>query len=319
MQAEKAPVPFAYTDDNKRYHTLAYDNRRRFGRRMQKAVVDAGFACPHSEKGGCTFCAEGSGAVAAGGLPVAEQIRREGERIHRKYPQAGIVVYFQAHTNTFAPLERLRALYDPVAAMPEVAGISIATRPDCLPPETVDYLAELAAKTALTVELGLQTMRDDTAKRIHRGYDTACFVQAFAALKKREIRVCVHLINGLPGEEAADMVQSARLLGNLRPDGVKLHLLHILSGTAMAEEWAAGKVPVMERDAYTAVICSQLEVLPPETVIERLTGDGPRDRLLAPVWSRNKIAVLAGIDKELVRRNTWQGKDWGKDGAADCL
>ena len=307
-QACGADSPFLYTDDNKRYHTLAYDNRRRFGRRVEKAAVDAGFSCPHMDGGGCTFCAEGSGAFTSSGLPVTEQLEKEEVRIHAKRPDAGIIAYFQVHTNTYAPVEALRALYDPVAAMPRVAGISIATRPDCLPPETLEYLGELAGRIPLTVELGLQTMREDTAARIRRGYANACFVQVFQALKERGIRVCVHLIDGLPGETEKDMVETARQLGLLRPNGVKLQLLHILKGTVMADEWAAGRVCPMEMDAYIRVICDQLEVLPPETVIERLTGDGPRDRLLAPGWSRNKIAVLAGIDRELARRHTWQGR-----------
>ena len=308
MKTKTGSSPFLYTDDNKRYHTLAYDNRRRFGRRVQKAVVDAGFSCPHMDSGGCVFCADGSGSFADSRLTVREQIARERLRIRQKWPDAGILVYFQAHTNTFAPLEQLRALYGMAADMEEVEGISIATRPDCLPPATVAYLSELARRIPLTVELGLQTIHDGTAKRINRGYETACFFEAFSVLKEQGIRVCVHLIDGLPGEDEGAMLESAKALGRLRPDGVKLHLLHILKGTAMADDWAAGKVPVMERDAYIATVCSQLEVLPPETVIERLTGDGPQDKLLAPQWSRNKIAVLAGIDRELARRDTWQGR-----------
>ena len=218
-----------------------------------------------------------------------------------------MIAYFQAHTNTYAPLDTLKRKYEEALSVDGVCGLSIATRADSLPKETVAYLAQLSQQTYLTVELGLQTIHDGTAERIHRGHSYAEFLHAYQILKGHGIRVCVHLIDGLPGETQSMMLETARAVGRLRPDAVKLHLLHILRGTPLAEEFTAGKLEPMTREAYICTVCSQLERLPPETVIERVTGDGQRKMLLAPLWSLDKIAVLGGIDQEMARRDTIQG------------
>ena len=192
-----------------------------------------------------------------------------------------------------------------------MCGLSIATRPDALPEPVADYLGELSRQTYLTVELGLQTIHDDTARRFGRGYDTACFIDAVHRLRGRGIRICAHLIDGLPGETRDRMLDSARALAALRVDGVKIHLLHILSGTRLAAEYEAGFIEPMSREAYIGTVVRQLELLPPDTVVERLTGDGSKAHLLAPLWSLDKIAVLGGIDRELARQDTWQGKAYG--------
>ena len=305
--------PFPYSLDNKRYHTLAYHNRQVYGRRIWKAVLDGGFTCPNLDgtcgKGGCIFCDGGSGYFTnAAAMPIPRQLEAELARIRQKDPDPRMIAYFQVHTNTYAPVEQLRQVYEPALAHPAVVGLSIGTRPDCLPPPVLDYLEELSRRTNLTVELGLQTCMDDTARRINRGYPFSVFVRAMKELRSRSIRTCVHLINGLPGESPEQMVESARMVGQLHPEAVKLQLLHVIRGTVLADWYAAGACSVMSQWDYVSVILRQLEVLPPETVIERITGDGDRKKLIAPLWSTRKIAVLSAIDKAQAQADSWQGK-----------
>ena len=304
--------PFPYSSDNKRYHTLSYHYRTVYGRKLYKAVLDCGFSCPNIDgscgSGGCIFCDGGSGYFTSSGISVTEQLTKEYERISAKNGDVPIVAYFQANTNTYAPAERLRALYDEAACFPHTAGISIGTRADCLPDDVIEVLCELNRKTALTVELGLQSVHDETIKRINRGYPHEVFLQGYNRLKQNGIRVCLHIINGLPGENADMMTETARQAGLLRPDGVKLQMLHVIRGTKLAEMYEAGEVDLLSREEYTDIIVRQLEVLPPETVIERITGDGDKKKLIAPMWSADKIAVLGGIDKRLAELDTWQGR-----------
>lgn len=307
--------PFLFSNDNKRYHTLAYANHQRFGGRVWKAAIDAGFSCPNMDgtcgTGGCTFCSGGSGYFTAPPKrSVREQVEAELARIRQKEPNARAIAYFQAHTNTYAPLSTLRAAYEEALSCPGICGLSIATRPDCLPEEVVDYLAALSKETALTVELGLQTIHEETAARVHRGYALPVFLDAFSRLRAQNIRVCVHLINGLPGETRAQMLQTARLLGQLRPDGVKLQLLHLIRDTQLAKEYEMAPFALLEMDEYVGIVVDQLALFPPETVMERMTGDGDRRTLLAPLWSTHKRAVLAAIDKRQVQMNSFQGKDF---------
>lgn len=305
--------PFIYSNDNKRYHTLSYHLKSLFPQKVYKAVIDAGFTCPNLDgtkgTGGCTYCLGGSGEFThGGGQSVAEQVTAELLRVRKKCEDANVIAYFQTHTNTYAPLKTLRELYEAALRVDGVCGISIATRADALEPETMDYLAGLSRKTYLTVELGLQSMHDSTAERIHRGHTRAEFLKAYQELKVRGIRVCVHIINGLPGETSGMMLQTADWLASLRADAVKIHLLQIMRGTQLAAEYGAGLVVPMTKEEYIDTVCAQLEVLPPETVIERITGDGSHDKLIAPRWGVDKIAVLGGIDQALVQKDTWQGK-----------
>jgi len=304
--------PFPYSDDNKRYKSLAYDNGR-LGFRVFKAAVDAGLSCPNIDgakgTGGCIYCDGGSGYFTAPpAVSIDRQLTDELRRIRAKYPGAMAIAYFQAHSNTYAPLCRLRGLFEAALRHEGVCGLAIATRADCLPPDVLDYLAELNTRTRLTVELGLQTVFDETARVMNRCHSFAEFCAGYAQLKSRGIRVTVHLINGLPDETPEMMVESARLLGTLRPDGVKLHLLHLIAGTPLCALYERGGYEPMVLDAYADTVVRQLEVLPPETTIERLTGDGDRRTLVAPLWSRDKIRVLGTIDKLLAERDTWQGK-----------
>ena len=305
-------MDFPFSNDNKRYHTLAYENARR-GQKQYKAALDAGLTCPNLDgtkgTGGCLYCDGGSGYFTeSAAVPITKQLDDELARIRAKTPGAGAVAYFQAHTNTYAPAPVLRELFTAALAHEGVCGLAVATRADCLPPDVLDLLSEFNEKTELTVELGLQTVFDDTAARINRCHAYADFRAGYAALRARNIRVTVHLIDGLPGETAERMVESARTLGWLRPDGVKLHLLHVIHGTALCALYERGDYTPLTREEYIDIVVRQLEVLPPETVIERLTGDGDRRTLVAPLWSRDKRRVLGGIDKALAERDTWQGK-----------
>ncbi len=308
--------PFPYSFDNKRYHTLAYHNRQS-NCKTQKAIIDAGLSCPNIDgtcgTGGCIFCDGGSGYFAVDNrLSISEQLRIETERIRRKDPNIGIIAYFQVHTNTYGSIEMLRKLYFE-ALRGDVQGISIATRPDCLPDDVIDLLKEVNALKPLTVELGLQSSNDRTAKLINRGYLYAAFLNGYLKLKAAGIRVCVHIINGLPSETQEDMLKTAKDIAMLRPDALKIHLLHVIRGTKLENLLSSGSYTPLNFEEYIDTVIRQLEVLPPETVIERITGDGDKTKLLAPLWSRDKIRVLGSIDKEMANRNTWQGRLFAAD------
>ncbi len=312
MLTQKQTNPFKYSDDNKRYHTLYYHNKHTFGKRMIKAVIDAGFTCPNIDGtkgyGGCTYCTSGAAEFALSSkISVSEQLFSEKERINAKYKNAGIIAYFQAHTNTYAPLEEIQRIYYEALSHSFVSGISIATRPDCLEDEKIDYLASLSEKTYLTVELGLQTANDNTGELINRRHSFSEFLSAYEKLKQNNIRVCVHIINGLPLETCDMMIDTAKTLGALKPDAVKIHLLHIMKNTVMEKQYYNGLINEMSFDDYVKTVCSQLLYLPPETVVERITGDGSKQNLIAPKWSTNKISVLGAIDKYLFDNNLFQG------------
>lgn len=303
--------PFPFSDDNKRYHTLYYHNRHTFGQRIGKAVLNGSFTCPNLDGtkgfGGCAFCDGGSGAFTHP-LPLPEQLAAEAERLRRKTPDVRMIAYFQAHTNTYAPVKRLRALYEEALAFPGVVGLSVATRPDCLPEEVLALLAELNPKTYLTVELGVQTVHDRTAAHFGRGYVFPEFLESYRKLQQLGIRTCLHIINGLPGEGMPEMLETARVLGELQPQAVKIQLLHILQGTRYAELWQSGDLQPMSQEDYIETVVRQLEYFPPETVIERVTGDGEKAKLLAPLWSMDKIRTLGSIDKRQAELDTWQGR-----------
>lgn len=305
---------FIYSNDNKRYHTWNYHLRNKFGCKVMKISINAGFTCPNIDGkkgyGGCTYCS-GSGSGDFAGNPEDSILRQFDDirrKMHKKWKSGKYMPYFQAHTNTYAPADVLRSRFECVLRQPGVVGISIATRADCLEEDVLEYLSELNKRTYLIVELGLQSIFDKTGDRINRCHTYAEFLEGYNALKERGINVCVHLINGLPGETHDMMIESARRVGALRPHCVKLHLLHIIRGTAMEQELEKGNVSLMSREEYVDVIVRQLEVLPPETIIQRLTGDGARDCLVGPMWSLKKFEVLNAIDKELEIRDTYQGQ-----------
>ncbi|MFB0920435.1 MAG: TIGR01212 family radical SAM protein [Oscillospiraceae bacterium] len=315
--------PFPYSSDNKRYRSLAYENSRQ-GLKVYKAVIDAGLSCPNIDGtkgvGGCIYCDGGSGYFTASpSIPIDRQLTDELARIRAKVPDAMAVAYFQAHSNTCAPLPKLREIFETAMSHEGVCGLSVATRADCLSVATLDYLAELNARTLLTVELGLQTVFDETAEKINRCHSFAEFCEGYGALKSRGIRTTVHIINGLPGENAEMMVETARVLGEMRPDGIKIHLLHVIRGTRLFEMYERGEYVPMELLPYAETVVHQLELLPPETTIERLTGDGDRRTLAAPLWSRDKIKVLGTIDRLLAEKSTWQGRLFKKSDESEAF
>ena len=314
-ETQRSRNPFRFSDTNKRYHTYEYYLRNVFGGKCAKIPIDAGFTCPNIDGrcgvGGCIYCSgRGSGDFAE--LPsfsVTEQYARVREKLSSKWSVERCIPYFQAHTNTYAPVEHLRKLYEEALSLDGVVGLNIATRADCLGEGIPEYLAELAERTVLTVELGLQTCHDETAGRINRGHTYEDFLRGYERLRaaSEKIRICVHLILGLPGENREMMMETVERVARLRPDQVKLHLLHVLRNTALAEEYLEGRYVPLEKDEYVSLVADALERLPAETVIARLTGDGMGEELLAPDWSRKKVSVINDVDKLLYERGSYQG------------
>lgn len=298
----------------KRYHTWNHHLRNVFGEKVFKVPLDAGFTCPNRDgkvaTGGCTFCsARGSGDFAGDRRDdLVTQFATVRDRMHQKWPNAKYMGYFQAYTNTYAPAAELREMYEVVLEQENVVGLSIATRPDCLPADVVELLAELNERTYLWVELGLQTVHENTANLINRGHDFANYVEGVEKLRKHNIRVSSHMICGLPGETHEDMMGTARAIANLDVQGIKIHLLHLIKHTPLVKLWEQGGLRFLEKDEYISLVVDMLEILPPEMIVQRLTGDGPPDILIGPMWSLDKWGVLNGIDQELERRNTWQGR-----------
>ncbi len=302
--------PFPYSFDNKRYHTLNYYLKSKYGTRVMRASLDGGFSCPNIDGkcsvGGCTYCTSGASEFTRKGS-ITEQIREEKRRIYKKFGKVPIIAYFQAHTNTYASIEVLEERFNEALACSGVVGLNIATRGDCLEEETVAYLKALSKRTDLTVEVGLQTVNDEIARKCNRGHNYSVFEQAFKRLKEAQIRVCVHIINGLYEETTEDMIKTAKTVGELCPDGIKIHLLHIMRGTVMEKEYEDGKIAPMSYEDYIKTVCNQLRYLPSKCVIERITGDGSKEKLVAPKWSVDKIRVLGGIDKYMADNNLYQG------------
>ncbi|RED63787.1 TIGR01212 family radical SAM protein [Cohnella lupini] len=306
--------PLLWTD--KRFHTWNYEMRETFGEKVFKVMLDAGFTCPNRDgsiaAGGCTFCsARGSGDFAGSRRQdLVSQFNNIRDRQHLKWSEAKYIGYFQAYTNTYAPVETLREYYEVILEQPGVVGLSIATRPDCLPDDVVDYLAELNERTYLWVEMGLQTIHESTSQLINRAHDTACFVDAVDRLRARGIRVCAHIIHGLPGETREMMLETVQAVAAMDVQGIKIHLLHLMRKTPMVKQWRDGLLRFLDQDEYVDLVVESLELLPPDMIVHRLTGDAPRDLLIGPMWSLKKWEVLNAIDAALVQRNSWQGKAW---------
>lgn len=303
---------FKYSLDNKRYHTWNYHLNRKFGCKVFKVALNGGFTCPNIDgtkgKGGCIYCLSGSGDFA--GNPAHEiltQFEEVKARMHEKWSEAKYIPYFQAHTNTYAPASVLRDRFEGVLAQENVVGISIATRADCLGDDVLEYLSELNERTYLIVELGLQTIYDKTGELINRCHTYADFLKGYDELKKRGINICVHLIDGLPFETKEMMIESAKAVAAMEPHSVKLHLLHVLKGTRLAEMYLRGEFEVMSMEDYVETVVDQLELFDEETIIQRVTGDGGWNTLIAPEWSLKKFVVMNEIDKLMAARDTYQG------------
>lgn len=315
MNEQQLPFP----SEGKRYHTWSKHLKDHFGCKIAKVALDAGFDCPNRDGtvafGGCTFCSvAGSGDFAGDRVdPIDVQFAEIKERSKQKWKDAKYMAYFQAYTNTHAPLPVLKEKFEAALAQEGVVALSIATRPDCLPDDVVEYLAELNERTYLWVELGLQTVHESTARLINRAHDFACYKEGVDKLRKHGIRVCSHMINGLPGETEEMMMETAKAVSQLDVQGIKIHLLHLLKGTPMVKQYEKGKLEFLTKEAYISLVADQLELMPADMIVHRITGDGPIDLLIGPMWSVTKWEVLNGIDKELERRGSWQGKHYGRE------
>ena len=301
--------------NSKNYYDLKSYWRNLFGCNVHKLAIDAGFTCPnrdgHVATGGCIYCdGRGSKLRQKGNLPlVAEQIA-SGKKYYK--PQASkFIAYFQTFTNTYAPVEKLRAIFDEALSQEDIIGLSIGTRPDCLDPDVIELLGEYAKKYHIWVELGLQSVHDKTLQFINRGHNFQQFLDAVNSLAGHGLNICVHIIIGLPGESNEDVLTTARTLAALPLQGIKIHSLLALEGTALGEIYKKGSVCMITKEKYVSLAADVLEILPPEMVIQRLTADGYRDIFLAPDWTMNKLDVLNSINKELERRNSYQGKNYG--------
>lgn len=308
--------PFPNSDSNKRYYTYDYFLKRTYGGKCAKIPLDAGFSCPNMDGkcgiGGCIYCSSrGSGDFAASAaLPIAEQYEITRAKLSKKWSVERTIPYFQARTNTYAPLDVIKEKFEAALKCGGVVAMNVATRADCLPDDVVEYLSELAERVDLTVELGLQTVHDSTAELINRGHTYAQFVEGYEKLRRAnpKIRICVHIIFGLPTETDEMMMQTAKVVGKLLPDMVKIHLLHVIRETELAKWYESGEYIPLERERYISLVANAFQYFHKDTVIARLTGDGVGEDLLAPDWSRKKVTVINDIDKYLYTHDMWQGK-----------
>ena len=301
----------------KRYNTLNDYYRQLFGEKIFKVPIDAGFDCPNRDgtvaHGGCTLCTvSGSGdAIVAPEAPIRDQFYKEIDFMHRKWPSVQkYLVYFQNFTNTHDRVEVIRERYEQAINEPGVVGINIGTRPDCLPDETIAYLAELSERMHVTVELGLQTTYEKTSQLINRAHTYQLYVETVKRLHQQapKVEIVSHLINGLPGETPEMMLENVRrCVTDNDIDGIKLHLLHLMTNTRMQRDYHEGRLKLLSMDEYVQIICNQLEIIPKSIIIHRITGDAPRDMLIGPMWSLKKWEVLNAIDEEMERRGSYQG------------
>ena len=304
---------FKYSNTNKRYHTLDYYYKNRFNEKVFKVSLNAGFSCPNIDGtvgyGGCIYCSKtGSGEFAGNKEDnIVKQFNDIKEVMLKKWPKAKYIGYFQARTNTYAPVEELKKVYEPILKQENVIGLNIATRPDSITDECLDYLEDLNKRTYLTVELGLQTTNEKTSKLINRCHTLECFENMVKKLRSRNIDVIVHIINGLPYETKEDMINTVKYLNDLDIQGIKIHMLSITKDTPIEKMYKEEKFKLLSKEEYIDIVINQLEYLRPEIVIHRITGDPKLDELVEPNWLVKKFCVLNDIDKEMVRRDTYQG------------
>lgn len=301
--------------NEKRYHSLNYHLQKNYGEKMYKISLDGGMTCPNRDgmlgTRGCIFCSRGgSGDFAASRtLSITEQIETGKQQASRKYNGSSYIAYFQAYTNTYAPAAYLRQIFTEAIQNPDIRILSIATRPDCLGPDVIRLLKELALIKPIWVELGLQTIHEDTARFIRRGYDLPVFERAVHDLRNAGITVIVHTILGLPGESRKQMLQTVNYLNTLDIQGIKFQLLHILKDTDLADYYEKHPFPLPDMETYFSMLAEQLTHLRPDIVVHRLTGDGPKQLLIAPLWTGNKRQVLNQMQAYFKRHDIWQGKD----------
>ena len=306
---------FKYTLDNKRYHTLNYFFKNKFNSKVYKVSLNGGFTCPNIDGtkgyGGCIYCSK-SGSGEHGGNPdksLTEQFYDVKKVVDKKWPNSKYIAYFQARTNTYAPIDVLKEKYEEVLKLPNVIGLFIATRCDSISDDVLDYLEELNKRTFLTVELGLQTIHEKTSKLINRGHTLTEFDDMVKKLRERNINVSVHIINGLPYETEEMMLDTVKHLNSLDIQGIKIHMLNIVRDTPLENLYNMDRFHILNKEEYIDIVIKQLEILRPEIVIHRITADPDKDTLIEPSWLLKKFCVLNDIDKEMVKRDTYQGKN----------
>lgn len=306
--------PYKYSDTNKRYQTYDYYLKHRFGKKCAKITLDLGFSCPNIDGtrgfGGCIYCLGGSKSESCREVKeLREQYQLGISQAKAKWQVDSFIPYLQAYTNTHTDVDTLKNVLERVSQLENAVMIDIATRADCLEKEKLEVINELSKRIPVTIELGLQSSDDETAKiinRCHSYMELACCVDRIRKIAP-QVKITIHIINGLPGENYEKMMKTARDVSILHPDLIKIHLLHVLEGTPLAKMYKNGEYEPISRDEYIKIVCDQIEVLPPDMVIERVTGDGISSELLAPAWSRKKVTVINDIDKELFNRGTYQG------------
>ncbi len=303
--------PFSYSDDNKRYHTWNYYLKNKFLKKVFKVPLNAGFTCPNRDGSksshGCTFCSSvGSGEFAGkDGEDLLLQYQNGKKMMQKKWPDAYTIPYFQSYTNTYGTLEKIKSCLDPFLVMDEVVAIAIATRADCLSDECIAYLSDCSNKKEIWLELGLQSVHDVTANAINRAHSYRDFTDTIERLKATPLKICVHIMNGLPNETPAMMLETVIEVAKLPIHAVKIHMLHVLKDTAIAKQYP---FDLLSQEEYVNLVVKQLEHLPKEVLIQRLTGDGVKEQLIAPLWTTKKTITINEIDKLMAKLNTYQGK-----------
>lgn len=306
--------PFRYSFNEKRYHTFNYYLKNRYHQKVSKVILDAGFSCPNRDGskgyGGCIFCSKaGSGdSNSFSKDSLLKQYEENKKIMDRKWPDSLYIPYFQSFSNTYGPLQKIREMLEPFLEMNEVAEIAIATRCDCLEEETIHYLEKVSKRKPIWLELGLQSSNDETGRRINRCYDFEDVTKALYRLEDTSLKVCLHVMNGLPYETREDMLKTIRDIAHLPFQAIKIHMLHVLKDTALGDLYEKEPFPLLDREEYIELVVRQLELLREDVIIQRLTGDPLKEDLLAPEWLLNKTTILNDIDKLMRKENTWQGR-----------
>ncbi len=297
---------FKYSLDNKRYYTLNYYNKIKYNSKVFKVSLNSGLSCPNKVNGkGCIYCYNGSGEN--NGMNLIDQFNKVKDNISKKWPNSKYIGYFQANTNTYASVTTLKAIYEPILSLPNVIGLNIATRCDCLNDDVLNYLEELNKRTNLVIELGLQTIHEKTSILINRGHTLKQFEDAINELRKRDINIVVHIINGLPYETKDMMIETIKYISKLDIQGIKIHMLFILKGTEIEKLYNKEHFHILTKEEYVDIVCDELELLRENIIINRITGDPIKELLIEPKWLLKKFSVLDDIDKEMVKRDTYQG------------
>lgn len=304
---------FTYSLDNKRYHTFNYHLKTKYDCKVAKVSLNADFTCPNKDGtkgyGGCIFCSSSGSGDFAGNVHDALEIQfnKVSKVMRKKWPSCKYIAYFQANTNTYGSLDKIKSCIEPFINKKDVVGISLATRPDCLASDVIEYLSEVSQRTDLWIELGLQTIYDQTAQYINRGHSYQEFIDSVSKLRKYNIKVCVHIMNGLPYETKEMMLETAKAVGQLDIQALKIHMLYVVKNTRLAKVYEKETFSMLTREEYISLVVDQLSYIPEKTIMERLTGDGDINDLIAPLWSIKKVTILNDIDKKMKEKDYFQG------------